>query len=345
MKIGLVGYQGAGKSTLFQWLTGREADPSLAHTLQNAMCVVPESRVEPLCKLYSPKKITLASLEIVDTPGLSRDSDGNAPKLSQLRECGCLVLVVPGYDRDDPVADLKSFEEDLMLADMEIVSKRIGKIEEQLKKPIQKQLRDELEFEQSTLTMVLSGLESGQPLHESDLNEEQQKSVKAFQLMTAKPRLVVINTTDDEADPARFLAKIPENLSAFAIPVHLELDLGNMSPEERAEFIAEMGVSGGADRDGLIRTMMDVSGQQLFLTAGDKEVRTWMMRKNGTALEAAEAIHTDIARGFIRAEIMTVTDLVELGSEREVKAAHKVRQEPKDYLVQPDDVLFIRFSI
>ena len=138
MKIGLVGYQGSGKSTCFQWLTGQEADPAMSHSLQSAMCVVPESRVQPLCDLYHPKKITLASLEIVDTPGLARDGEGNAVRLSQLRECGCLVLVVPGYDRDDPVADLHRFEEDLILADMEIVSKRLERIAEQLKKPMQK---------------------------------------------------------------------------------------------------------------------------------------------------------------------------------------------------------------
>ena len=129
-----------------------------------------------------------------------------------------------------------------------------------------------------------------------------------------------------------------------AIPADLELELAQMSPEERAEFEQEMGV-GGTDRDQLIRTMMDASGQMLFFTTSDKEVRSWMLRKGGTAVEAAGNVHTDMARGFIRAEVMTTADLVRLGSEREVKAQHLVRQEPKDYVVQDDDILLIRFSV
>ena len=117
-----------------------------------------------------------------------------------------------------------------------------------------------------------------------------------------------------------------------------------MSPEDRAEFEAEMGV-GGSDRDGLIRQLLAISGYMIFLTAGEKEVRTWLLPKDGTALDAAGGIHTDLARGFIRAEIMTCADLVRLGSEREVKAQHLVRQEPKDYVVQDDDILLIRFSV
>ena len=128
------------------------------------------------------------------------------------------------------------------------------------------------------------------------------------------------------------------------MPASLELELAKMSAEDRAEFQREMGV-GGADRDGLIRTLLQTSGQRLFLTAGEKEVRTWLLPQGGTALDAAASIHTDLARGFIRAEIMNCSDLVRLGSERELKAHHLVRQEPKDYVIQDDDVLFIRFSV
>lgn len=117
-----------------------------------------------------------------------------------------------------------------------------------------------------------------------------------------------------------------------------------MAPEERQAFLEEMGLS-VSDKDKLVRTMMEVSGQMMFLTAGEKEVRTWMLRKGGTAVEAAGSIHTDLARGFIRAEVMTCSDLVRLGSEREVKAQHLFRQEPKDYVVKDDDILLIRFSV
>ncbi|MFC1597171.1 DUF933 domain-containing protein [Planctomycetota bacterium] len=129
-----------------------------------------------------------------------------------------------------------------------------------------------------------------------------------------------------------------------ATPVGLELELARMSPEDRAEFEADMGI-GGADRDQLIRTIMDASGQMLYFTTSEKEVRSWMLRKGGTALEAAATVHTDMARGFIRAEVMTTSDLIRVGSEREMKAQHLVRQEHKDYVVQDDDILFIRFNV
>ena len=128
------------------------------------------------------------------------------------------------------------------------------------------------------------------------------------------------------------------------MPAGLELELSKMSPQDRAEFQQEMGV-GGTDRDGMMRTLLETSGQRLFLTAGEKEVRTWLLPQGGTALDAAASIHTDLARGFIRAEVMNCSDLVRLGSEREVKAQHLVRQEPKDYVIQDDDILLIRFSV
>ena len=130
----------------------------------------------------------------------------------------------------------------------------------------------------------------------------------------------------------------------LAVPAGLELELSKMSPADRAEFEREMNLV-GTDRDHLIRTMLQISGQMIFFTAGEKEVRTWLLRQGGTALEAADGIHTDLARGFIRAEVMTVADLVRLGSEREIKAHHLMRQEPKDYVIKDDDIVFIRFSV
>ena len=345
MKIGLVGYKGSGKSTVFEWLTGVKPDLAQAHTEQSAMAPVPESRVEPLCALYQPKKITLASLEIVDTPGLARDHEGNAARLARMREAGCLVLIVSAFNRtDNPVAELQSFFEDLLLADMEIVSGRAQRVVESLKKPVPKQEREQLLHEQDTLKLVLTAMESGKPLQPEDMTEEQLKVTRSFRLMTEKPRMVIVNTADDEQHPERFLNAMPDGTTAFAVPAGLELELAKMDSADREEFQREMGV-GGTDRNSILRKLMDVSGQELFLTAGDKEVRTWMLRKGGTALEAAASIHTDLARGFIRAEVMTVSDLVRLGSEREVKVHHLVRQEPKDYVIQEDDVLLIRFSV
>jgi ribosome-binding ATPase YchF (GTP1/OBG family) len=344
MKIGLVGYQGSGKSTLFEWLTGVKPDPALSHTAQSAMAAIPESRVPDLCNIYKPKKVTLASIELMDTPGLSRSHEGNAARLALIRESACLVLVVAAYDRSDPTADLRSFDEDLVLADMEIISGRVKRVQDSQRKPLPKLEQEQLQHELVTLQTVLDAMESGKPLRQADMSDDQLKVTRSFRLLSEKPRVVIFNTADDEQHPERFTALATDDIRVIAVPAGLELELARMTPEDRAEFQQEMGV-GGADRDGLIRTLMLTSGQRLFLTAGEKEVRTWLLPQGGTALDAAASIHTDLARGFIRAEIMNCADLVRLGSEREVKAQHLVRQEPKDYVIQDDDILLIRFSV
>ena len=233
MKIGLVGYQGSGKSTVFEWLTGQKPDPALGHTAQSAMAVIPESRVEGLCRIYKPKKISLASLEIVDTPGLSRSHEGSAARLALIREASCLVLVVDAYSRTDPKSDLEAFDADLILADMEIVSNRLTRVAESLRKPVPKQEREALEHEQATLTAVLAGLEQGKPMREGDMTDDQLRVTRSFRLFGEKPRVVLFNTADDETKPERFAALAPPQTPVVAIPAGLELELARMSPEDR----------------------------------------------------------------------------------------------------------------
>lgn len=341
MKIGLVGYQGSGKSTVFEWLTGIKPDPALAHTAQSAMATIPEPRVEGLCKIYRPKKITLASLELVDTAGLSRSHEGSAARLALIREAGCLVFVVAAFGRTDPIADLLAFDEDLILADMEIVTGRMKRVEESLRKPIPKQERETLTHELATLKTVLEAMEAGTPLREGNMTDDQLKVTRAFRLFGEKPRVVIFNTADDQPHPERFTTMDTPETPVLTVPADVELELSKMPPEDRAEFEREMGV-GGTDRDAIIRKLLQASGQRLFLTAGEKEVRTWLLHQGGTAVEAAASIHTDLAHSFIRAEVTSYNDLMRLGSEREVKAHHLVRQEPKDYVIQDDDILYIK---
>jgi ribosome-binding ATPase YchF (GTP1/OBG family) len=341
MKIGIVGYQGSGKSTLFHWLTGVAPDPSLAHTIQAAMSTVPEPRIDDLAKVYQPKKITRAALEIVDTPGLARSHEGSAQKLAMIREAGALVIVIAGFGASDAKADLGNFGDDLLIADLDIVHGRVERLKDQLKKP-----RPDREKEQAELTSlepILAELEAGRPLHQFPMTPDQKKSIKSFQLFSDKPRLVIVNLADDDTHPERFQAAAPEGTELHAFSIQLQMDLAGMGPEERGEFCREMGVQ-PFDRDQLIRRIMDVSGQMLFFTAGEKEVRTWMIRQGGTALEAAAGVHTDLARGFIRAETMSHADLVRLGSEREVKAAGLMRQEPKDYVIRDGDIITIKHN-
>ncbi|HEY1598336.1 MAG TPA: DUF933 domain-containing protein [Pirellulales bacterium] len=342
MKIGLIGYQGAGKSTLFEWLTGIAPDAAKSHTGQSAMAPVPEPRIADLCKIYQPKKITQASLELVDTPGLSRTHEGNPARLGLLRDCGCVIMLVAAFDRAASAQqDLNRFQEDLLLADMEIVSGRVDRLRDSVKKP--RPNREQEIAELAALEQVLAAMEAGKPLAESAMTEDQLKATRSFRLLTEKPALVVLNIADDE-DPAARAAAVGGDRPLIAVRVGLELELARMTPEERTEFERDLGLT-GSERDQVLRTILEVSGQMLYFTAGEKEVRTWMMRKGGTALEAADNIHSDLARGFIRAEVMTVGDLVRLGSERELKANNLVRQEPKDYVVKDDDILNIRFSV
>ena len=342
MKIGLVGYQGSGKSTLFEWLTGVTPDPALRHTAQSAMSAVPDERIEPLCAIYKPKKITMASVELVDTPGLTRNHEGNAARLALIREAGSLVLVVAAFGGADPLVDLATFREDLLLADLEIVTGRVERLRESLKKP--KPGREHEQIELTALEPVLAALEASKPLAMSEMNEEQLKATRSFRLLTEKPTMVLVNTADDESKPERFTKDSTPAVPIFAASVGLQVELSRMSAEDRAEFLKEMQVS-GIDREALLRAVMDASGQFLYFTAGEKEVRTWMLFKGGTALDAAANVHTDLARGFIRAEVMACADLIRLGSEREIKANNLLRQEPKHYIVKDGDVLFIKSGV
>ena len=286
----------------------------------------------PLAAIYQPKKVTLAALELVDTPGLSRTHEGNAARLGLIREAGCLVVVVAAFDRSDPLADLDRLDDDLLLADLAILSGRVERLRESTKKP--RPTRDRELAELATLEPLLAQLEAGTPFSAAQLTPEQARAVRSFGLLTVKPQLIVVNLADDAPDPPSWVARVRDDsarsLPCVAIAVGLQLELARMSADDRREMVDEMGLN-LLDEGELLRTIMAASGQMLFFTVGPREVRTWLIHRGATALEAAAAIHTDMARGFIRAEVMSARDLIRLGSERAMKAQHLVRQEPKDY--------------
>lgn len=341
MKIGLVGYQGSGKSSLFHWLTGQPPDPALATSTQTAMATVPEPRLEQLIDIYQPKKVTRAAIQVVDTPGISRDGSDSASKLAPLREAGCLIILVSAFAGQDPSQDLASFEDDLLIADLAIVAGRVERLRESVKKP--RPGRDQEIEELALLEPLLAALEAGQALRDIELTPPQEKIIRAFQLLTQKPRLLLINSDQDDSQPTSLTESLPPGTSMISCNVAMELELEEMDAEERLEFCREMEIT-RHDRDELLQLIMQVSGQMLFFTAGDKEVRSWIVPVGTTAVEAAGNIHTDLARGFIRAETMNADDLIRLGGERELKAENLMRREPRDYVLQVGDIILVQHN-
>ena len=167
--------------------------------------------------------------------------------------------------------------------------------------------------------------------------------MKGFRLLSGKPGMMIINTPDDETDLEQYKRYSQPDAPAIAVSISLESELAAMPPEEKSAFLEEMQLP-SSNKSSVIRTILDASGQMTFITAGEKELRTWLLPKGGTAWEAAGSIHTDMAKGFIRAEVMRVEDLIRLGSERAVKAENLVRREPKDYIVRDGDIILFHFS-
>lgn len=343
MKVGLVGYQGSGKSTVFELLTGVSPDPGKVHSGQLGVAVVPDDRLNRLADLYQPKKLTPAKIELLDTPGLSRTRhEANAQRLSVIREANALVLVVGCFAGCDPADDVDSFEQDLILADLQVVTNRIARLRKDVTKP--RPDRDELQQELESLEPIEAILSDGRTLRDVSLSEMQEKACKAFSLLTRKQQLLVLNTSDagrDEPAIERIEAKGYRTLSA---PFGLELELQALGEEERQEFAKEMGlVEPSAAR--LLRGIFELTDQITFYTCDEKEVRAWLLKRGDTALDAAGTIHSDLARGFIRAEIMPVEELLRLESERAVKAAGLNHVEGKDYVIRDGDEIVVRFNV
>ena len=342
MKIGLVGYQGGGKTTVFELLTGVKPDLSKAHTGQLGVATLPDARFDGLVKLFNPKKISPAKIELFDTPGLSRgEHEGNAQKLGVLRESDALVQVIGVFSGSKPQAEATSFQDDMILADLQVMTNRMDRLKTNIGKP--RPDRDELKAELAALEPLAAILGEGQSLRGMEFTEEQTKATRAFSLLTSKQLLIVLNTADASFDEQAIKDIHDQGFLAVPAPVGLELELQALPEADRAEFAAEMGM-GESSKARLLRAIFDVTEQLTFFTSDEKEVRAWLLKRGSTALDAAGTIHTDLARGFIRAEVMAVADLLRLGSEREVKAANLHQLVGKEYPVRDGDELVIRHS-
>lgn len=340
MQAGLVGFSGTGKSTLFELLTGATPDPGKVHSGQVGIAVLKDERLDFLAELHHPKKITPATLEILDTPGLIPGTHGDNPqRLALIREADAQLVVLDGFSGADPAKELVAFREEILFADLAVVSARIERLDASIKKP--RPDRDALLKELELVKRVLAALEQGNTVASLGLTAEAKKPLRSFGLLTDKAEVVIVNNAQGSGLPDSVRELAP---TALAIDAKLELELAQLSAEERAAFMSDLGVE-SLGRDRIIRAAYDAVGILTFFTAGEPEVRGWNLERGGTAVDAAGKIHTDLARGFIRAEVTAFDDLKSAGSVKEAKARNLQRLEGKDYVVKDGDVVYFRSSV
>jgi len=340
MRVGLVGFAGSGKSTLFELLTGTASDPGKVHSGQVGVAVLADPRLDFLASLHAPKKVTPATVEFLDTPGLIPGTHGDNPqRLAVIREGDALLIVLNGFTGGDPAAELASFREEMLFADLGVVTNRVERLEASVKKR-----RPDWELQEKELAIVKrvqATLEDGKFVATLGLSADEKKPLRSFGLLTDKPQVVVLNAAQGEEIPAplRELAA-----DALTIDAKLELDLAQLDLEERAAFMTDLGVT-ELGRGRIIRAAYDAVGIITFFTAGEPEVRGWNLERNATAVEAAGKIHTDLAKGFIRAEVTAYDDLHAAGTLKEAKAKHLQRLEGKEYLVKDGDIIYFRSAV
>jgi ribosome-binding ATPase len=345
MKVGIVGFSQSGKSTLFQALTGAAPDPAAGLKGQVGVAAVEDARLDFLTEMYKPKKRTPAKVDFVDTPGLIRSEKGDNPqRLATLRNADGLLVVLDGFSGDEgPAEQLQRFREELMFADFEVVSNRIDKLEAGSKKPRPQAERDRDAKELADLQAIAGRLEAGESVLGLTFNKEIENSLKSFQLFSLKPELVVLNAREDRANAPADPKLQSLNPQVVVAAAKLELDLAQLEGDERTMFMDEMGVSELA-KERIIQAAYSVVGLISFLTSGEDECRAWTIKRDTPAVEAAGKIHSDIQKGFIRAEVVAFDDLKRLGSIKEVRAKGLQRLEGKEYIVQDGDIINFRHN-
>ena len=359
LRAGLIGVSSSGKTTLFQLLTRpREAGGQTA-ARQDAsvgLAPVPDLRLDRLAELYSPRKRTPATVTFVDMA--ARPTTGAAlVDVAPYRTANVLLHVVRAFRDDtvphptesiDPARDVRAMEDELILADLGVAERRIERIEKDRRKGAWKGDTAEIDV----LRGCAGALEGGTPLRALELDPLDAKRLRGFQFLSAKPLLLVLNV--DEADAAISTEKAVRaaGLEAFVqgpavraltVCAKIELEIAELEPEDAADFLADLGLrETGLER--VIRAAYDLLGYLSFFTVGEDECRAWSIPVGTVAQEAAGEIHSDLARGFIRAEVVTCQDLVARGSLAACRKHAEVRLEGKDYVVRDGDVINVRFA-
>ncbi len=348
MELGIVGLPSCGKTTIFNALTGSEAEVSAFSGGKKepniALVKVPDERLDVLSKMYEPKKTTHATIKYVDLGGgikAKDEKEGLEDILRLLRPCDALVHVVRCFElagqAPNPQEDFDEFESELILADQLIVEKRVERLEKELKKGKKGNPR-ELEL----LKRAYEILDEGRALREDD-EIKNAPELRGYAFLSAKPCIVVLNLNEDDSYDA-FKLELPKGIPQVPIKGSLEMELAQLNEEEAELFRKDMGIKEPATFV-LIRESYKLLGLISFFTVGKDEVKAWTIKDGTVAQKAAGCIHSDIERGFIRAEVISYDDLVTVGSYQAAQKAGKVRLEGKDYVVKDGDIINFRFNV
>lgn len=350
MKVALVGFQGSGKTSVFNALTGQKAETGLGKKGASNLgrIQVPDERVEALTKIYTPKKTTYAEIQFVDVAGPTdsgtRSESGLDPALvNQIREADALVHVARGFlnpaltRAPDAARDVAAFEDELILTDLVQIEGRIARLKKERGKPADIELMEKLK----------TALEEGNALRRLPLAAEEVSALSGFRFLSQKPMLVVFNQAEDAVGkpPPDAVKSACEarGVELLALSAPLEAEIMSMSADDQVAFLADLGLDKPV-RTRFIRAAYGLLDLISFLTSGEDEVRAWTVRRGTIAKLAAGKIHSDIERGFIRAEVTPCAEFLRLGSEVKVKEAGKLRLEGKEYVVQDGDIVHFRHS-
>lgn len=345
MKIGLVGYPGSGKSTVFGALTGIAVDTGYGAQSDKAnvgVVKVPDARVDALASLYSPKKTTYAEVTFTDL-GAGHGEGIDRAALNAMRAVDALCQVLRAFpdaagEAGEPLAELTSLETETILADLEVVEQRCARLRKDRSNP----------SELALLERIQEGLENETPVRALELSDDEHKAISGYSLLTQKPLLLVQNVAESDvaADaPAELTAAAASRgLGLIVLSAAVEMDIAQMEPADQSEFLDSLGLSEPASHR-FIRAAFALIDLISMLTAGPDECRAWPVARGIAAPRAAGKIHSDIERGFIRAEVVPWQQLVDLGSEAKCKEAGVLRVEGKDYVIQDGDVVHFRFNV